>query len=74
MIRLLITLLAVGMLVLTGCGGDSAETLFDTAQLEEKQNNPAHARRLYEDILRKYPDSKYADTARDRLDALQGSP
>jgi TolA-binding protein len=63
-------ILVAAMLVLGGCG-DSAQTLFDTAQLEEKQNNPQHAAQLYEEIVKTYPDSKVAAAARQRLEALQ---
>jgi Tetratricopeptide repeat len=57
--------------VLPGCGGDQASQWLETAQLEERQNNVAHAKQLYEDIVRLYPDSQAAKTARARLDALQ---
>jgi hypothetical protein len=55
--------------LLLGCGG-GAQDLLDTAQLEETQNNLPHARQLYEEIVRRYPDSPEAATARARLDAL----
>jgi hypothetical protein len=57
--------------LLSACGGDQAEQWLETAQLEERQNNAAHAKQLYEDIVRLYPDSQAATTARARLDALQ---
>jgi hypothetical protein len=41
-------------LLLVGCG-DKAKDLFDTAQLEEKQNNRPHAAQLYRQILKEYP-------------------
>jgi hypothetical protein len=41
-------------LLLVGCG-DRAKVLFDTAQLEEKQNNRPHAAQLYRQILKEYP-------------------
>ena len=34
------------LLLLVGCG-DKAKDLYDTAQLEEKQNNQPHATKLY---------------------------
>jgi TolA-binding protein len=54
-----------------GCGADQSEQLLETAQLEERQNNAAHAKQLYEDIIRLYPDSPAAKTARARLDQLK---
>ncbi len=55
---------------LLGCG-DKAKELFDTAQLEERQYNAAHAQKLYREIVTKFPDSPYADQARERLTALE---
>ncbi|HJR77689.1 MAG TPA: tetratricopeptide repeat protein [Nitrospiraceae bacterium] len=57
--------------LLSACGGDQADQWLETARLEERQNNVAHAKQLYEDIVRQYPDSEAAKTARARLDALQ---
>jgi Tetratricopeptide repeat len=57
--------------ILAACGADQSTQWLETAQLEERQNNVAHAKQLYEDIVRLYPDSKAAVTARARLDELQ---
>lgn len=54
-------------LLLAGCSGEKAKDLMDTALLEEKQNNPDHARQLYREIIQKYPDSPFAQDARKRL-------
>ena len=54
-----------------GCGVDQLAQWLETAQLEERQNNVAHAKQLYEDIIRLYPDSPAAETARTRLDKLR---
>lgn len=54
------------VLGLAGCG-DGAEELYETAQFEELQNNKAHARKLYERIIRDHADSRYADRARQRI-------
>jgi hypothetical protein len=64
------TLLAAALL---GCGGGAKE-LLDTAQLEETQRNVPHARELYEELLRRYPNSPEAATAADRLKALAEPP
>jgi hypothetical protein len=64
------TLLTAGLL---GCGGGAGE-LLDTAQLEETQHNVAHARELYQELLRRYPDSPEAATATERLHALGEPP
>ena len=42
-------------LLLVGCG-DKAKDLYDTAQLEEKQNNKPHATKLYRQIVEAHPD------------------
>jgi TolA-binding protein len=67
--RLLPLLFLVSLL--SACGGDQADQWLETAKLEERQNNVAHAKQLYEDIVRQYPDSQAAKAARARLDALQ---
>ncbi len=66
-----ITILLLGILVLTGCAGDKGKELFETAQFEEQQHNQEHAVQLYRDILKKYPDSGYAGKARERLAEIQ---
>ena len=52
------------LLLLVGCG-DKAKDLYDTAQLEEKQNNKPHATKLYRQIIEGYPDSPYAKSGED---------
>ncbi len=70
--------LAVSAMILAAlmgaCSADKSKELFDTAQLEEKQNNPEHARQLYQEIVTKYPKSPLAKQARDRLAAIGGKP
>jgi TolA-binding protein len=58
-------------LTLFGCSGDNAQSLFETAQLEELQHNTEHAEKLYREIIDKYPQSPYAEQAKDRLSAMQ---
>lgn len=62
--------IALGLL---GCTGDSAKEMFETAQFEEQQNNQAHAKQLYEEIIKDYPNSEYAKEASERLDQLSQS-
>jgi outer membrane protein assembly factor BamD (BamD/ComL family) len=57
-------------LLLLGCG-DKAKDLYDTAQLEEKQNNKPHATKLYREIVADYPNSPYANQAKTRLAELE---
>lgn len=57
-------------LLLAGCG-DNAKDLYDTAQLEEKQNNRPHATKLYRQIVEEYPGSPYAERAKTRLAELE---
>jgi hypothetical protein len=63
-ILLMVLLLSVSIF---GCTGDSAQQLFENAQLEERQNNQAHAKQLYQEIVIKYPKSEYARKAEARL-------
>lgn len=58
-------------LLLAGCSSDNAAELFETAKFEELQNNKEHARQLYQEIIRKFPDSAYAQQAQQRLSEMQ---
>jgi TolA-binding protein len=69
--RILLLAILFFTLSLTGCSADAAQELFDAAQLEERQNNPAHAKELYQQILAKHPRSDYAGKAQERLRALE---
>ena len=59
-------------LLLAACGGGAGE-LYETAQFEELQRNTKHARELYQEILRKYPDAPEAAKAKERLAALDAA-
>lgn len=67
-----INIVFVGLLLVgaTACSGDKAKELLETAELEERQMNLPHAKQLYEEVLRLYPSSKEAETARARLAKL----
>ena len=41
--------------VLAACSGDKPKELLETAELEERQHNVAHAKQLYEELVRLYP-------------------
>jgi hypothetical protein len=62
--------LALVMGVLLACGEDPQQ-LFETAQFEEQQHNQAHARELYERILRDHAKSPIAQKAEERLKELK---
>ena len=66
-----IAALALTML-LSACGGGAKEML-ETAQFEELQRNTTHARELYQEILRKHPESTEAAKAKERLAALDAA-
>jgi TolA-binding protein len=61
-------------ILLMSCSGDKAGELLETAEFEERQMNLPHAKQLYEDVIRLYPTSKEAATARTRLNALKQAP
>lgn len=67
-------IVAAAIAVLLCACGERPADLLETAQFEEVQHNPEHARQLYEDIVRRFPDSAEAATARTRLDALRAAP
>lgn len=58
----------------SACGPDQAAQLLETARFEERQTNRAHAKELYEQIVRQYPDSPAAKIARTRLAELDLTP
>lgn len=57
-------------IVIAACSGDKPNELLETAEFEERQHNVVHAKQLYEELVRLYPSSTQADTARARLAAL----
>ena len=67
---ILIFVMAINM-AFSACSGKKAEEMYETAQFEELQKNDVHAKQLYEEIIRKYPESEYAKKASDRLNALK---
>ena len=68
--QLVLILMVIVATALSGCSGSGAEQVFDTAKLEELQNNREHATKLYQEIIQKYPESDYAKRAKERLSAL----
>jgi outer membrane protein assembly factor BamD (BamD/ComL family) len=71
--RLFIVILALCALAGAACSGKGAKELYETAQFEEKQHNLEHARKLYEEIVAKHPQSEFAPQARERLETLKGA-
>jgi len=65
-----ISLFLMLTLLIGGCSGDKAKELLETAELEERQMNVPHAKQLYEEVIRLYPSSREAQTARERLAKL----
>ena len=57
---------------ISACSGSGSKELFETAKFEELQNNKEHARELYDEVVKKYPESDYAKKAKERLNALRG--
>ncbi len=69
--RVILIFLIIAAIALSGCAGEKAAELLDTAKFEELQNNKEHAVQLYEEIVKNYPDSEQAKIAKDRLSALK---
>ena len=46
--------------------------MYDIAVFEEKQFNPDHAKVLYNDIMKNYPDTDSAEMAKKALNRLNG--
>ena len=68
------TIAALALTVLLSACGGGAKEMLETAQFEELQRNTTHARELYQEILRKHPDSPEAAKAKERLAALDAGP
>ena len=66
----LIFVMAIAM-AFSACSGKKAEEMYETAQFEELQTNYVHAKKLYREIVEKYPESEYAEKASARLNALK---
>ena len=58
-------------LAVAGCSDKKAQEKYETAQFEELQKNYVHAKELYQEIIKKYPESDYAKEAAERLKALE---
>lgn len=69
--RFVLMLLVTLAIAFAGCSGNNAAELYETAQLEELQQNHEHAMSIYEEIIEKYPEGKHAENARGRLSALK---
>jgi hypothetical protein len=63
-----------GAATLSACSGRSASEILETAQLEEKQNALDHARKLYREVIEKYPGTPEAAQAKARLEAIGSTP
>ena len=68
------TIAALALTVLLSACGGGAKEMLETAQFEELQRNTTHARELYQEILRKHPESPEAAKAKERLTALDAVP
>jgi TolA-binding protein len=57
--------------LMLGCSDSSkAKDLFETAAFEENQNNVAHAKELYQELVNLYPSTREAELAKTRLTDL----
>ncbi len=72
--RVILSMMILLSVSVSGCTGDKAKDMMDTAILEEKQHNSDHARQLYQEIIQKYPDSSVAKDAQRRLSELKTQP
>lgn len=71
--KIWLTIILLASTLLPGCtsGDKKASELLDTAAFEEKQNNFEHASKLYDEILKEYPQSQAAKSAANRLTGLR---
>lgn len=66
----LIIIIITCCFIFCGCA-DKAKENYEIAQFEELQTNYPHAKKLYNKIIENYPDSEYADKARERLEIIK---
>lgn len=61
---------------LTACSNPErqSQALYETAQFEEQQMNFKHAKQLYQEILRDFPNTSSAAKAKDRLAEIDVTP
>ena len=64
---------ALAALVLLAACGSGAKELMETAEFEELQKNPVHARELYAEVVRTHPGSPEAAKATERLKVLDAA-
>jgi outer membrane protein assembly factor BamD (BamD/ComL family) len=64
---------AMSLVLLVGCSDNDAKVLFENAAFEESHMNYENAKRIYEQIIARYPTSKEAEIAKARLQDLEKS-
>jgi TolA-binding protein len=69
--KIFIVICIIFALGVSGCTGQKAAEMYETAKFEELQNNQEHAVKLYKEIIKRYPESEYAPKARKRLKELR---
>ena len=72
MTKLILIFVMAISIAFSACSGKKAKEKYETAQFEELQTNYPHAKKLYLEIIEKYPESEYAKKASERLNALKG--
>ena len=68
--RALFVSIIVILFLVFGCA-DKAKEKYEIAQFEELQTNFTHAKKLYTTIIENYPESEYANKARERLEIIK---
>ena len=69
--RIVLVLMILLAITSFGCSSSAPGDLFDTAKLEELQDNHEHAMELYQQIIEKYPESEYAKQSKERLTKMK---
>ena len=67
----LLFLIGFSLVAVSACSTETGSDLYKTAEFEELQNNKEHAIQLYETVIKKFPDSDYADKARKKVADLK---
>lgn len=73
--RTITIVMLLAFALISGCSSaeSKAKELYETALFEEKQNNFEHATKLYDEIIRTYPNTRVAADAALRQNVLKSS-
>ena len=64
--KLILIMMMTLIMAFSACSEKKAREMYETAEFEELQKNFVHARKLYQEIIEKYPNTEYSRKASSR--------